>query len=377
MSEKEIEQFIEDDTVEELDLDEKKASFGDPSEVPDPIAKTAKAPGKSKKQGDSSSPEQGSSEKATAKEVPAPPKTKMAMLNAMMQYAGAMKKSDLAAAYGKMIGEESETEEEEVAESEDQSVEKITTSDIDVADDIRAVFSDTDLSDDFKDKATAVFEAAVVSKVNEKLDEVATQCENDLQESTEVFNKELVEKIDNYLEYVVEQWMEENTLAVEQGIRSEITESFIGGLRDLFENHYIDVPDEKVDVVDELASKVEELEGKLNEEIEAGIKLKKERDDYERASVFGEVSEGLTETQTAKMESLAEAIDYSDSDSYKEKLESIKESYFSGPREVTESTTTSSLDEDPIETDSSEESTEQLTGSMAAYVGSISRQVKK
>ena len=375
MSEKEIENSVEEEDIaleetseiEDEDLDEsKKASFGDPSEIPDPVAKKAKAPGKSKVQGDKTSPPQGSSEK---------PKTKMALLNAMMQYAGGMRKHDLAAAYDKMLGEDAEIE--EVSEEEDSAqstIDKITISDIDVADDIRAIFSDTDLSDDFKDKATSIFEAAVVAKVNEKLDEVAQICETEISESTEVFNKELVDKIDSYLEYVVEQWMEDNTLAVEQGIRAEITESFIGSLKEIFENHYIDVPEEKVDIVDELASKVEELEGKLNEEIEAGIKLKKEREDYERAFVFADVSDGLTETQVAKMESLSEAVDFTDSDSYKEKLETIKESYFSGPREVVKSKS-SSLDDDPIESDGDEELAP--TGTMAAYVTSISNQVKK
>ena len=372
MSEKEIENSVEEedialDALEDGELDEaKKASFGDPSEVPDPVAKTAKAPGKSKKQGDASAPPQGSSKKPT---------TKMALLNAMMQHAGSMKKGDLAAAYDKMLGEDADLE--EVAEEEVDTqprIEKITVADIDVADDIKAVFSETDLSEEFKEKATEIFETAVVAKINEKLDEVTQVCETEISESTEVFNKELVDKIDSYLEYVVEQWMEDNTLAVEQGIRSEITESFIGGLRELFESHYIDVPEEKVDIVDELASKVEELEGKLNEEIETGISLKKEREGYERAFVFAEVSDGLSETQVAKMESLSEAIDYTDSDSYKEKLETFKESYFSGPKEVGKSTT-SSLDDDPIDNDSEDDIA--LTGQMSAYVSSIANQVKK
>jgi len=370
MSEKEIENSVEEEDFEDApELDEgKKASFGDPSEIPDPVAKKAKAPGKSKSQGDSSSPAQGSSEK---------PKTKMALLNAMMQHAGSMRKNDLQSAYDKMLGEDAELE--EVVEQEEAGqtrIEKITTHDIDVADDIRAVFSGSDLSEEFKEKAIEIFETAVVAKVNEKLDEVAQIAETEINESTEVFNKELIDKIDNYLEYVVEQWLEDNTLAVEQGIRSEITESFIGGLRELFENHYIDVPEEKVDIVDELAGKVEELEGKLNEEIETGISMKKEREVHQRAFVFAEVSAGLSETQVAKMESLSEAIEYTDSDSYKEKLETVKESYFSGPKEVARSSFSSlSLDEDPIDDDGEEAIAP--TGTMAAYVSNITNQVKQ
>jgi len=361
MSKKENENIVEET---EIGLDEaKKASFGVNAEVPDPTGVNAKAPGASKSQGDKTPPAQGSSQKPT---------TKMAMLNAMMQAASKMKKEDLAAAYGKFIGEETESEEEVVEEVETKKIEKITREDITVAEDIDAVFAGADLSDEFKQKATEIFEAAVVAKVNEKLAEISEQAENDLAESTEVFNKELVEKVDNYLEYVVEQWMEENKLAVETGIRGEIAESFISGLKGLFEQHYIEIPEEKVDVVEELANKVEELEGQLNSAIEESIALKKQNEEFERAVVFAEEVEGLTDTQAAKLESLAEAVEFVDADSFRTKIQTIRESYFAGTQEVlTEEK--SGLDDEPVEVES--DSTPK--GAMGAYVQSIARHVNK
>ena len=365
MSDKEMKNVVEEETVALDEIEEaKKASFGDPSEVPDPVAKTAAAPGKSKKQGDASAPMQGSSEK---------PKTKMAMLNAAMQYMSGMSKSDLQAAYTKMMGEEVATE-EEVEVVEDKKIEKITREDINVAEDIAAVFAGSDLSEEFKEMATEIFEAAVVAKVNEKLGEISEQAEAELAESTEVFNKELVENVDSYLDYVVEQWMDDNKLAVETGIRGEIAESFIGGLKDLFEQHYIEVPEEKVDVVEELANKVEELEAKLNESIEEAIELKKRNEEFERAVIFSEEVEGLTETQVGKLESLCEAVDFADADTFRKKIQSIRESYFAGPQEVlTEEKT--GLDDEPFEIEEETDSTPK--GAMGAYVASITRTAKK
>jgi len=167
--------------------------------------------------------------------------------------------------------------------------------------------------------------------------------------------------------------MEENKLAVDSGLRGEIAESFISGLKGLFEDHYIDIPEEKVDVVEELASKVEELESKLNESIEEAIELKKKNEEFERAVVFAEEIDGLTETQIAKMESLSEAIDFESEEDFRDKLQTIRENYFDGPKEVI--TETAGLDDEPIEIDDEEPATPK--GAMGAYVASISRQVKK
>ena len=366
----ELEKIVEDEVLEDAQdesIEEaKKASMGDPSEVPDPTAATAKAPGKSKNQGDKSAPAQGSSVK---------PATKMAMLNAAMQYMGQMKKADLAAMMNKsgMYGEQVEADEEVEEIAEKKQLEKVTREDFEIAEDVAAIFAGHEVSDEFVAKATEIFETAVVAKVNDKLAEVAEVAEAELAESTEVFNKELVDKVDSYLDYVVESWMEENKLAVDSGLRNEIAESFIGGLKGLFEDHYIDIPEEKVDVVEELANKVEELEAKLNESIDEAIELKKKNEEFERAVVFAEEIDGLTETQIAKMESLSEAVDFESEEDFRERLQTIRENYFDGPKEVI--TETAGLDDEPIEIDDEEPATPK--GAMGAYVASITRQVKK
>lgn len=365
----ELEKVVEDDVLEDAQdesIEEAKASMGDPSEIPDATGSTAKAPGKSKNQGDKSNPAQGSSVK---------PVTKMAMLNAAMQYMGQMKKADLAAMMNKsgMYGEEVEAEEQVEEIAEKKQLEKVSREDFDISEDVAAIFAGSEVSEEFVAKATEIFETAVVAKVNEKLDEVAQVAESELAESSEVFNKELVDKVDSYLDYVVESWMEENKLAVDSGLRGEIAESFMGGLKSLFEDHYIDIPEEKVDVVEELANKVEELEAKLDQSIEESIELKKKNEEFERSVVFAEAVDGLTETQVAKLESLAEAVDYENEEDFRDKLKTIRENYFDGPKEVI--TETAGLDDEPIEIDDEEPATPK--GTMGAYVASISRQVKK
>jgi hypothetical protein len=372
----ELEKIVEDEVLEDAQdesIDEaKKASAGDPSEIPEPTAATAKAPGKSKNQGDKAPPAQGSSVK---------PATKMAMLNAAMSYLGNMKKAELEAMMQKsgMMGTDTEEgvhkdkTKKEGMHKEEVVLEKVTREDFDITDDVAAIFAGSEVSEEFVAKATEIFETAVVAKVNDKLAEVAEVAESELAESTEVFNKELVDKVDSYLDYVVESWMEENKLAVDSGLRGEIAESFIGGLKNLFQDHYIDIPEEKVDVVEELANKVEELEAKLNESIEETIELKKKNEEFERAVVFAEEIDGLTETQIAKMESLSKAVEFDSEEDFRDKLKTIRENYFDGPKEVI--TETAGLDDEPIEIDDEEPATPK--GAMGAYVASITRQVKK
>jgi exonuclease VII large subunit len=148
------------------------------------------------------------------------------------------------------------------------------------------------------------------------------------EEAVEEIQKDLTEKVDDYLNYVVEQWMEENAIAIESGLRAELTEEFIAGLRNLFAEHYIDVPSEKVDLVDELATQVEELESKLNEEIERNIEYKKALIESVKLEIARDVCEGLTDTQAEKIKTLAESVEFSTEDEYKEKLETIRENYF-------------------------------------------------
>jgi len=206
---------------------------------------------------------------------------------------------------------------------------KKTMSEEEMAHDMESLFSDDDtISEDFKSKAATIFEARVYDRVTQIEEETEARYAGMLEEAIDTIKADLTEKVDDYLSYVVEQWLAENQIAVESGLRAELTEDFIGGLKNLFTEHYIDVPTDKVDLVEELASKVEELESKLNEEIESGIQLKKSLIESFKTEIAHEVCEGLTATQAEKVKSLAESVDYSTEEEYKDKLETIRENYF-------------------------------------------------
>lgn len=195
--------------------------------------------------------------------------------------------------------------------------------------DIEAMFSDDKtISEDFKSKAATIFEARVHDRVSQIQEQMEQEYIGMLEEAVETITTDLTAKVDDYLNYVVEQWLEQNEIAIESGLRSELTEEFIAGLRNLFAEHYINVPEEKVDLVDELATKVEELESKLNEEIERGVELKKALVESRKLELTHAVCEGLTATQVEKIKSLAESVDFSTEEEYVEKLETIKENYF-------------------------------------------------
>ena len=268
-----------------------------------------------------------------------------------------------------MMGEET-TENEETNEVPSQEY-KVTPQDIDIKDDVKALFGNEDLSEEFKDKAATVFEAAVVSKINEHIVIYNTTVQSSYEEDVKAIKEEMAEKMDSYMDYVVEQWADENKLAIEQGLKAELTEDFMKGLKGLFEEHYIDIPEEKVDVVEELAAKNEELQSQLNAEIERNVEIKKDLDENSREKMVSSVSEGLTETQKDKFKTLAEGIEFSDKETYQKKLETIKESYFV---EETQKEVTSPIGdtEEPLD-----EEVKQPKGSMAGYVNAISRITKK
>ena len=226
---------------------------------------------------------------------------------------------------------------EEVEETEEVIAEEEQAEEIDFSSDIDAIFADETLSEEFKSKAATVFEARVYDRISKIQEELESNYATQLEEAVETIKSDLTEKVDDYLNYVVEQWIEENAIAIESGLRAELTEEFIAGLRNLFAEHYIDVPAEKVDLVDELASKVEELEGKLDEEIERGISFAKALVESRKNEVTREVCEGLTTTQVEKIKTLAESVEFSTEDEYKSKLETIRENYFpSGAKKATE-----------------------------------------
>ena len=241
------------------------------------------------------------------------------------------------AASGKVV-DHLNKEDAEVASEEEVIAEVEGDDEVSFQEDINALFADDKtISEEFKTKAATIFEARVLDRVNQIQEQLETQYASMLEEAVETVKNELTEKVDDYLNYVVEQWMNDNEIAIESGLRAELTEEFIAGLRNLFAEHYINVPAEKVELVDELAGKIEELETKLNEEIERGIEFKKALVESRKQEVTREVCEGLTETQVEKIKSLAESVEFSTEEEYKSKLETIRENYFpSGAKKADE-----------------------------------------
>lgn len=267
--------------------------------------------------------------------------------------------------------DDSEQIEEEIAEIRT----RITAADLDLSEDIDAMFSNEDLSEEFQTKAKTIFEAAVLVQVNNKLDELEESFKQELSESIETNEAELTNKIDEYLNYVVTEWMETNELAVERGLRTEIAEEFIGGLQNLFVENYIDVPADKADVLDELATEIDELKAALNEQIEANIDLKGKQDQVVRESILVDELSELADSQVEKVAALAENVTFEDADQYREAIGILKESYLPQAVETTEDDT--DVDEDLAESiEEIEEPSVQLDESMSAYVRTLGGQLK-
>ena len=240
---------------------------------------------------------------------------------------------------------------------------------IDLTDDVKALVSaDADLSEEFKDKAATIFETAVKTRIKEQSAILEAQFEEKLASETETVKEAMVEKVDSYLNYVVEEWMKENELAVERGIRTEIAEDFITGLKGLFKEHYIDVPEEKYNVLDDLTGQVKDLESKLNEQIEKNVNLSKDVSESKRESLVISVSEDLADTEKEKFASMAENVEYDSAEKFQEKLETIKESYFPKTK-IEEATSNDEVDSVaanlPVDAGTSD--------AMAAYTAAISK----
>jgi hypothetical protein len=245
------------------------------------------------------------------------PKTKAGMINAMSMKLHTQNKEQLKASYGKMMGEEVEGEDSIVETQLDTSAE------LDAL-----VESEATLSDEFKAKTAVIFEAAVKSKLSEEVDRIEAQYKEELAEEVSSTKAELVEKVDSYLNYVVETWVEENQVAIQNGLRTEIAETFMDKMKDLFTESYIDVPESKVDLVDELAESVEELETKLNETTQKVIDTTEELEVYKRETIIRESSRDLADTQVEKLKSLVESIEFDDEVSFAAKVKTVVESYF-------------------------------------------------
>jgi len=239
--------------------------------------------------------------------------------------------------------------------------------------DMDALFQGEELTEEFKEKATTIFEAAVSARVEQIKAELEEETQVQLEEQVAQFVEETNQRIDEYLNYVVEQWMEQNELAVEHSLRTEITESFIEGMKTLFQENYIDVPEEKADVIGELSAQVEELEQKLNEQVQDNIEMKKAVDEYQKQAVFSEVAEGLTATQVDKFTTLAEGVDYNDAETYKRKLEIVKENYFVA-KKVGSDIVESEIDDIQEDTQPHKSA---VDPSVARYMQAISRTIKK
>jgi len=243
--------------------------------------------------------------------------------------------------------DEDEDDSDEEEEEEDEAVKK-ESYDIDMTDDIEALVSDEDLSEEFKIKAKTIFEASVASKVKEQLAEREAELEEEMNLKVEEVKDDLTEQVDSYLNYVSESWVKENELAIERGLKSELTEDFINGLKKLFEEHYVEVPEDKFDVVEELANRLDEMEDKLNEEVANNISAQQDIEELQREKIISEASNDLADTQVEKLKTLSEDVDFESVEKFVEKVSTLKESYFGTEKleAVSDDSTVASSDAD-------------------------------
>lgn len=288
------------------------------------------------------------------------PKTKAGMINAMYGKLQAMKKDQLVASYSKMMTDNVDEEQfdgEAIAEKQDISYQADFSTDLNAL-----VESEATLSDEFKAKAETIFEAAITSKLSEEVDRLESKYNEELSEEIATTKSNLVEKVDSYLNYVVENWMEENKLAVQSGLRTEIAENFMDKLKDVFTESYIDVPETKVDLVDELSVTVDELEEKLNGQTAKSIAMAEELETYKRDAIIREAARGLADTQAEKLNKLVSDIDYEDDETFAQKVATVKESYFNKPA-------VGSVD--ILEESDDDGNAVEVSGSMSAYLSAI------
>ena len=306
------------------------------------------------------------------------PRLKSEMVDGLVKHMKGLKKEDLAKLYSNtlMVKEEEEEEDEDDDEEEmeayhnkkmkkesiDQAIESL-----DVSDDVNALVEGEEISEEFKSKAATIFESAVKTKVRAELEKMQEENDKIITDMAEQTMTDLVEKVDDYLNYVVEQWMSENELAIERGLKGEIAEDFISGLKNLFEDHYIDVPDEKYDILEANLTKIEELEEKLNKQIEENVQLRKAKGELVKESLVADIANGMTDTETEKFQSLVEDVEFSDEESYTEKLKTIRESYFGSKEVLTEEGTEETTTEQTVE----------VPESMDKYLKAIGRDVQR
>ncbi len=275
-----------------------------------------------------------------------------------------------------VVAEEPVKEGEEVVAEEETSEEEVVAEDaveekIDVEEDINALIAGEELSEEFQSKARTIFEAAIKSKIGELKEQLQGQYEQSLTEEVATVKKELTERVDSYLEYVAEEWVNENQLAIEHGLKTEMTESFLNGMKGLFEDHYVSIPEEKYDVIENMVDKLDEMEGKLNEQIEKNVALNRRLAESTADGIFAEVTEGLTDTQKDKLAGLVENVEFESEADYREKLVTLKKSYFpenaGAQRDKSEN----------LSEEANQPSYQQISGSMEAYLSTLNRVAKK
>jgi len=309
-------------------------------------------------------PSGSTAKNATTKD--AMPKTKAALMAAMMNYMGSMNKDMLKNTYDGMMKKEGiENDEEAIVEKQDIDYSP------DFSEDLNAIMeSEATLSDEFKSKTATIFEAAIKSKLSEEIDRLEEKYNEELEVEVASTKEGLVEKVDSYLNYVVEQWLEDNKLAVQNGLRTEIAENFMNSLKDLFTESYIEVPESKVDLVDDLAEQVEELETQLNTSTANAIEMTEKLEVLQREAIINEASRDLADTQVEKLKSLVSEVDFNDEESFVKKVATVKESYFNKTTKIAESADFDTTDDD-------EENTVEVGGSMAQYLTALNRTSKK
>jgi hypothetical protein len=268
-----------------------------------------------------------------------------------------------------MAREEAEEMEDQeiVAEEEEVTEEEVTeTPEYDIEEDMSALFSGEELSEEFQEKAKTIFEAAINAKVAQIAEEMEAKNEERIVEEIEAVKSALIERVDGYLEYVADEWLQENELAVEHGLKSEMTESFLSGMKELFEAHYVSIPEDRYDVVESMVNKLDEMETKLNEQIERNVSLNKRLAESVADGIVSEVAEGLALSQKEKLAQLAESVEFESETSYREKLVTLKESYFG--QKVQKETSDRVL---------TEEAAPEYSGSMAKYLNVLNQVAKK
>ena len=273
-----------------------------------------------------------------------------------------------------VVSEEETTTDEVVTEEETTEEEVVTEVKIDVEEDINALIAGEELSEEFQDKARTIFEAAIKSKVAEITETVKSEYEANLVEEVKIIKEELTDRLDSYLEYVADEWVAENQLQVEHGLKTEMTESFLEGMKKLFEDHYVTIPEEKYDVIESMVDKLDDMESKLNEQIEKNVALNSRLAESTADVIFADVTEGLAQTQRDKLATLAENVEFESENGYREKLETLKESYFPTTGTNTPTSKTENLTEESEATDYQSKA---ISNTMDRYLQTMTRVAKK